>query len=263
PDLIEGSRQKVAQDFLAAQNGAYHSLGKFGIWSLDTERRFGVDEQRWLKLELFRTDYFTHRVMREVYAKLVAADHKVQHVDLKDLATYRCLLTSFGLNAVVFLERAGERDIMVLCERSPRAADVQRPGLFHVTMNEGLSHVDVDPDTGIPSLALCLQRGLMEELHLASGVLTQRMTADFLDVFLLRSRLELGITCSVRISDMTFEQFHETASTAKDRELEIRRVVPIPFDRDAVESFLHDHDMISHGRYAVHMIAPREGLFLR
>ena len=269
PQLIEEARYEVARSFLDSEKGWHFNAGKYGVWAVDFARKWGGDESRSLQLSLYKTDYFTFNVTQTVYGKL-KRDPRYRQI-VEDMTTditprklhkYRLFLSAFGVNAMVFLKNRAEGILCVLTERSTLAADTPGTGVYHVTMNEGLTLIDKDSEMDKVRLSTCLRRGLREELGLNDDVTTTRMTAEFHDLFLVKRSYQLGISASVVLDDMDFEELHGYWGRAKDRNLETRRLVAFSFDRKTVEKFFSRHDFIPYSRYIVALICAHKGVTL-
>jgi hypothetical protein len=65
---------------------------------------FGDDEDPGVELDLFKTDYFTHRVFRSIFHELKSKNHKISSAGLSDFLSYKPFLTSFGINTLLICE---------------------------------------------------------------------------------------------------------------------------------------------------------------
>ncbi|HYH79330.1 MAG TPA: hypothetical protein VEX86_06025 [Longimicrobium sp.] len=259
--LLQQHRREVALDFVHGRNGCYFNHPKFGVYGIDVTPRPTSDERRCLSIELYRTDYFTHKVMRGIYRELKARGHPItQADDQADLQRYNSFCTSLGLNAVVILTSDREGAALVLTRRSKLASETRGRKRYHVTMNEGLSMTDYDSYEGRVSFKQWLRRGLDEELNLPSALVDERVHASFDDIFLVTELFEIGIVATVEISGMTFEELCSRADRAKDKKLEVDALECVPATPKAVRAFLRTHEMVPHGRYAFARVAARQGI---
>ena len=86
--------------------------------------RFGYEEYPGVEMDLFKTDYFTHRVFRSIYHELKRLKHPIISSGLNDFLQYRPILTSFGINTLLICEGEDGREI-VLSKRSARVHGVK------------------------------------------------------------------------------------------------------------------------------------------
>jgi hypothetical protein len=63
PQLIEKHRKIIGEQFINNKNGLLFNGSKYGIFNIEF-KRFGEKEEPGVIIELFETDYFTHRVFR-------------------------------------------------------------------------------------------------------------------------------------------------------------------------------------------------------
>lgn len=260
--LLEQCRAEVAEDFLYGRNGCYFNHNKYGVYSLQTFLRPGKHESPHLTLHIYTTDYFTHKVMRRVYKALKIRGHPITQVDdQKGLEQYRHFTTSIGLNAVIILTNEEEGSTFVVTQRSMAASETDGKKFYHVTMNEGMSVLDYDPDERRVSFKRWLERGLNEELNLNSDwVHAHLKSSSFDDVFLVRGLFEIGIVATIAAEGTTVDELWARARFAKDRKLEVDGLAGVPCTRENLISFLDRHEMIPHGRYALVRVAARAGI---
>lgn len=269
-ELIDVARHEVAEGFLNSNKGWHFNAGKYGVWDVEFARKWGEEESRSLQMTLYRTDYFTFNVTQKIYEMLKRdpgsrhiVDDMTTDITPKKLYKYRMFLSAFGVNAVVFLNSRTKGTVCILAERSILAADTPGSGVFHVTMNEGLTLIDKDNKKDKVRLSTCLRRGLYEELGLNDDVTTTRMKADFHDLFLVKSSYQLGISASVVLEDMDFEEFHGYwAFCAKDRNSETKSLAAINFDKKSIEDFLSRNEVIPYSKYIIALICAHKGVVL-
>jgi hypothetical protein len=258
---IERHRRWVAEDFLHRRHGCHFNQPKFGVYRLDTLQRAGQDERPVLRMEVYNTDYFTHRVFRSVYRELVQEGHPIARCTYGDLARYNCFTTSFGVNAFLILKSdAAHSDVIALAQRSRLAAGNIRGEIFSATVNEGLSSTDVNY-LGQVDLVQCLERGFDEEVGLTRQDLSDARY-NFYDVFLERSRFELGLTCGVVVSGITPEEFSRRAEVAKDRVLEIAALRFLTYTRSSLQKFINEHQFVPHALFTLLRVAVRDQIYL-
>ncbi len=204
PDLlqrIEESRKKIFGQFCREENGCYYNNKKYGIESISRFARTEDDREKpKQKIRVFTTDYFTHRVMKDVCKKLVAEKNSyIDGIDCLRIGDNRLFFTSLGINLVLTEDQVYRDDWGVLItSRSVNASETYRRHLFALSVIEGVSISDGDSYTEQISLPLAAERGLIEEL----GIDREYIKTDslkFYDLFVNRRNLEIGISCSVEL----------------------------------------------------------------
>lgn len=197
----------------------------FGVNHLSLNR-VGIEENSSINLRVYKSDYFTYRVFAYVYQQY---KERFDILNIASLNNITPFLSSFGIGCFVIANN-GERDFVVLAERSGNV--VVDKNKKHFSMNEAFSLLDVDFH-GNPNFAACLYRGLKEELGITEMYSSRVYQYGFLDLGLDANRLEMGISCYAKIrfdNNFTPSLMRELYALAKDRELETKELVFIPFD---------------------------------
>jgi len=262
PELIETARYEVANSFLKSENGLYFNASKYGVWEIDFTSKFGNKETRHLSLSLYHTDYFTFKVTQNIYKKISKEYNLTKDITPTKLKKYNLFLSSFGINALLLLKDKDMGDICIFSERSILASDTDKSNVYHITMNEGLNIDDKDPLDDKVRLSNCLERGFWEELGLNNDYYAQDMTSDFHDLFLVKDSFQLGISASVFIKDMSFDDLYSRAEIAKDKKLEVGKLKPINFDKKSIERFLINNEFIPYSKYIIARLCAHKGIFL-
>jgi len=204
PDLrerIHNSRRKVILQFLHHENGCYFNNLKFGINRINPfERTEDLSERPMLSLEFFTTDYYTHRVMKDVCKQLIAEgnEYLTKELQYTDLTYSRIFFTSLGINLLLLEDEQKESRRILLTSRSANAAETYSKHQYSVSVIEGVSYSDYDSFTENVNLTAAAYRGLLEEL----GVEEHKLQTDklrFYDFFVNKTNLEMGISCSVEL----------------------------------------------------------------
>lgn len=192
--MIEESRRKVFLQFLHQENGCYFNNQKYGVAHISRfERTEDLTEQPILRIEMFLTDYFTHRVMKDV-CKQLAVTHRryLQELDFGKINAEKILFTSLGVN--LLLCEAGEK--VILTSRSTNAAETYNRHSYSLSVIEGVSISDYDTFTRSINLEYAVYRGLKEELGV-DGSYVQKDSLKFYDMFINPANLEMGLSCSL------------------------------------------------------------------
>ena len=224
-EMIEESRRKIFSQFVHKENGSYYNNQKYGISDISGfERTENMREQPVLRVEMFLTDYFTHRVMKDVCKRLTSADPSfIKKINFNKIGSSKILLTSLGVNLIL----SQGNEAVLLTGRSTNAAETYQRHSFSVSMIEGVSISDYDTYNDSISARFAVERGLQEELGVETSML-KIDTLHFYDLFINASNLEIGLSCSIELKqDLTMDQ-DILKLHGKDEGLEIseKRVIP-------------------------------------
>jgi len=228
---------------------------KFGIFNLNFTR-FGENEKPGAEIDLFETDYFTHRVFRSIYHELKENNHEICNVNAHNFLQYRPFFTSFGINTLLITEGDNSKEI-ILSKRSTKVNT--KESMYHITMNEGLSTTDKDPFDKI-DLELCFKRGLLEELGITEKLYNFSVRGSFYDFFLEFNNFEIGLT-SVLEMEVNFEKDIQPL-VARDKVLESSHFVSIPMKYKEINKFVTENKFIPHGRYVLERVLLRENIII-
>ncbi|MBU1833017.1 hypothetical protein [uncultured Pseudomonas sp.] len=253
PELIEKHKAIVGEMFLESKDGLIFNGEKYGVFNLKFTR-FGDQEKPGVEIDLFKTDYFTHRVFRSIYHELKKKDHPICSAGISDFLKYKPFFTSFGINTLLICEGSRGKEV-ILSKRSSRVhGSVPK---YHITMNEGLSQTDKDP-FGRVDLELCFKRGLLEELGINEKLYQHGVKASFYDFFLEKNNFEIGLS-SVFELDLDYEKDVEPL-IARDKHLEVDSFIAIPLKSKDIEKFISSYDFVPHGLYVLERVLLRENV---
>lgn len=255
PELIEKHRNIVGRKFLESADGLIFNGQKYGIFNLRFTR-FGEEENPGVELDLFRTDYFTHRVFRSIYHELKERNHPISSAGISDFLQYKPFFTSFGINTLLICESEKGKNI-VLSKRSSRVHGAVPK--YHITMNEGLSQTDKDP-FGRVDLELCFKRGLLEELGINEKLYQFGVKAAFYDFFLEKNNFEIGLS-SVFELDLDYEK-DIAPLIARDKQLEADSFLTIPLNSKEIKKFVYTNEFVPHGLYVLERVLLRENILI-
>lgn len=226
PDLMERineSRRRIFMQFVNHENGCYFNNKKFGVNSIN---RFGrtedLAEKPILMLEMFTTDYYTHRVMKDVCKQLVREDNEfiLHQLNFDDMEYTRIFFTSLGVNLLLFEDELKKDRNVILTSRSVNAAETYSSHQYSVSVIEGVSYSDYDAYTNNVNLRLAVQRGLLEELGVGEHLIKSDKL-KFYDLFINMVNLEMGISCSVELKKNIGIESDILKCHGKDEQLEI------------------------------------------
>jgi len=253
PALIEKHRVLVGLKFLDAAEGMIFNGDKYGVFNLRFTR-FGEEENPGVEIDLFKTDYFTHRVFRSIYHELKERGHEIARANSDTFLTYRPFFTSFGVNCLLICD-GGKGKEVILSKRSARVAGSKSQ--YHITMNEGLSRTDKDP-FGRIDIELCFKRGLLEELGIGENIYQLAVKSAFYDFFLEKNNFEIGVSAVFEL-ELDFEK-DIAPLIARDKQLEIDSFIPLPMRSKAINRFVRENDFVPHGLYVFERVLLRKGL---
>ena len=239
-ERIEKSRKKVFEDFRKAENGCYFNNKKYGIENINPFGR-SRDEREVpkLDLEMYVTDYFTHRVMKDICKTLIAEGNGYLHqIDYTAIGANKIFFTSLGINLLILEDSGRDNYSTLITSRSTNAAETDQKHNFALSVIEGVSICDYDNFQRRIRLTLAVERGLREELGVEEHHL-QRDTLKFYDLFVNRDNLEIGIFCTIELKKQYGIKEHIVDLRGKDDLLEIsdKRTVPI----SELETFVRDN----------------------
>jgi len=254
-ELIEKHRLIVSEKFINSKEGMLFNAKKYGVFNLNFTR-FGENEKPGVELDLFETDYFTHRVFRSIYHELKEKNHKITNVNAHNFLQYKPFFTSFGINTLLITEGDKGKEI-ILSKRSTKVNTQE--SRYHITMNEGLSTVDKDPFDKI-DLELCFKRGLLEELGITEKLYNLSVRGSFYDFFLEFNNFEIGLT-SVLEMELNFEKDIQPL-VARDKVLESSYFVSIPLKQKDISNFIKKNKFIPHGQYVLERVLLRENIII-
>jgi hypothetical protein len=239
--------QRVAKDFASMSNGCLFNGNKYGILDYRVARTNDEKEFPILNLYCFDTDYFTDRVFTELW-KSLPSEVRNKHSELSNQRSVAFLSCSLGINCVVICAD----DKLLITQRSTRVG--LSTNQKHISMNEGLTQTD--RDTGdVPSIRLCLLRGLREELGIRETDILKMEIGDF---FLERNHFQFGLTSVVHLATGSQELRH---AISKDRTLESDSFIFVDFhDTKELLKLLKSSrlEFVPHGYYTLLRILLRE-----
>lgn len=266
PDLIariERSRKKIFHQFRNKENGCYFNNKKYGVESLNPFGRTR-DEREIPKLELqmFVTDYFTHRVMKDVCKSLIAdGDRYLSKIDYTAIGVNKIFFTSLGINLLLLEDSLRDDYSMLITSRSTNAAETYQKHNFSMSVIEGVSISDYDNYQHKIRLTLAVERGLIEELNV-KGDLLQLNTLKFYDLFVNRDNLEIGISCTIDLKREYGIKENVLKLRGKDEDLEIsdKRAIPV----SELEAFIsnNQNSILPQAMYVLCSFMENRGVFM-
>lgn len=233
-ELLEKSRMKIAQKFVDRADGMYFNNLLFGVISSDSNSRTpDAQEKMVYNIDLFETDYFTHRVVEELLDSITLSPVEISKGRLNEALSWT--RTSFGLSIILRIPASKE---ILMTKRSREAAYTQDRDLFYVSATETFSFTDYDHN-GNPSLQKCLLRGLEEELGIPEHMV-DIASIRFLDAFYETHFHQDGFVVTIDLKkEYTFADVAELQ--AKDKAMEIQKMHLLSDTRASIREFIKDN----------------------
>lgn len=195
-DNIRHYIEEVNSEILKSDNTFNFIADQYGVFSAKYEKGST------LILSVYKTNYFTFRVMNKLY-KDTPVLHKISQKicssrNNKVLNEGFLLLfpffASLGTNIIIEFVSANRGKGFLIQKRSPKSFG--NTSQYHISVNETFSFTDIDET--IPKLSKCIQRGIDEELGLDLSKEFSDKRITYLDLFLNPSRGNLGISAVYR-----------------------------------------------------------------
>lgn len=246
---IEQARMTVANRFAGAEKGNYFNSRTIGLRKY-TFDRVGNLEQSKLDIQVYRTDYFTHKVMQNVIYDLIREKTvKIDEIEKNHallFEKYFPFLASMGLNVFILSDNESRLN---LCRRSRNASrdGVNLSGKLHVTMNEGFTATDYDKRRqghGNITIDNCYRRGMEEELGIKENN-TKLGEINVYDFFFSKSLFQIGLFAWASYRGNEDDLIN---SPAQDRSLESAGMVQCDFNNKDIQKLLIEEEFTCYSR---------------
>jgi TIR domain len=203
---------------------------KFGVARIRRTRQSESEYHR-LIVNIYETDYLTSLFTKKLYNRL--NPQRLVRIDRnQDLSQYSGLLASFGFDILLFLPYERIPHVLIT-KRSMNVSDaVHSGGLWHVSMNEGLSASDRYATEFDASSTFF--RGFDEELNLEQSNI---MRAELFEPFLEYYNFEIGIAGAAYTS-LNLKHLCRRAELAADIVLETDQLFALPATADEITNFV-------------------------
>ena len=222
--MIEDSRRKVFLQFLHQENGCYFNNQKYGVSRISRfERTEDIVEKPMLRIEMYLTDYYTHRVMKDVCKKLVNSHWEyIRELDYQKIDAEKIFFTSLGVN--LLLCEANKKDEalgkVILTSRSTNAAETYGRYSYSLSVIEGISKSDYDMYARSVNVEFAVYRGLKEELGVDDSYVSKD-SLKFYSFFVNSANLEMGLSCSIELKQEYTLEKDIRSLHGKDEMLEV------------------------------------------
>lgn len=228
--ILEEQRQIVANSFASRTGGMYFNGEKYGVlYSDGFGRTADKIEDPKLFIELFKTDYYTQRIIEKTLHKINIRNK----IDLNFLnQSMRGLRPSLGVSIILYIPDSNE---IILTKRSKHASYNEKDKEWiYVSVTESFTTTDYDEFQKTPDLILCIQRGLKEELGIDKNTIQD---IKIYNMFFEKNFFQDGILAVAYLNKyITYQDVVNLA--AKDKELEISSFLPIKNSKNELHKFI-------------------------
>ena len=252
-DIIEQSRRVIAKEVVESlKKGQMRFNGPM----------LGVKEYQnktnEASIRLFRTDYYTNRVMNKVYNCLRKQEYICAPKNVDEVNALYPFMAALGVDILIKLKNG----TTMIVERSKKLENMEDESLWHVSMNEAVSHTDYQLDSSESYIdeELCVSRGLKEELKIPPEAI-EKDSVQLTDVYFLQDKCEIGIAGMVALKKGVTETRVRLAHYgAKDSVLESEKEMKtVVLSALAVKRFLKKEKMTESCRYLFSVWLCRRG----
>ena len=253
--MLQESERQVAESLLQKiEAGEPYFIGYMYCIQKMQPNREGIEERPTVDVSSFLSDYYTHRVMANIYRKVYRNNPEIAPSRISpQLAKLRYFLTSFGIDTLIILADEGEHGSVVFAKRSGKLYNM-REDMWHEAMNEAVSVSDLDETTGTISFEKAIARGIREELGVDLKTGKYPYDIQYSDIALIQDPLEAGVSAFVTIHNLTYKDLELMYLSAKDRELESVGLTMVPLDEGFLEAFLSQNHVTPACTHMVEML---------
>lgn len=192
-----------------------------GVSNITAQRSGDGIETHSLKLEMYRSDYFTFKVVSKLYENMVASlgdkDNPFDIRTIEDIPYYAPFLCSLGMGG--FLLRKEELKESALWIK--RSSGCEAANLYHFSYDETVAIKDLEEDGRTVNLYGTMYRGIKEELGLSGDELMHEGGIFEIGVILTSSRIELELLSFQVLHPSAYSRFPELLEAADDSKLEV------------------------------------------
>lgn len=221
--LIEKTACEVADYVLGRlrSNAIMFNGPMVGVLDIAAQRSPDGIETHSLTMKMYRSDYFTFKVMSKIYEKLMdSLGDKGNPFDIRiieDIPYYAPFLCSLGMGG--FLLRKEELKESALWIK--RSSGCEAANLYHFSYDETVAVKDLKEDGQTVDLYGTMYRGIKEELGLGRSELLSDGGIFEIGVILTSSRIELELLSFQVLHPLAYSRFPELLEAADDAKLEV------------------------------------------
>lgn len=192
-----------------------------GVSEITAQRSPDGIETHSLMLKMYRSDYFTFKVMSKIYGNLIASlGDKGDPFDIRtieDIPYYAPFLCSLGMGGFL-LRKEGLKESALWIKRS---SGCEAANLYHFSYDETVAIKDLEEDGKTVNLYGTMYRGIKEELGLGRNELVSDGGIFEIGVILTSSRIELELLSFQVLHPSAYSRFPELLEAADDAKLEV------------------------------------------
>lgn len=192
-----------------------------GVSEITAQRSPDGIETHSLMMKMYRSDYFTFKVMSKIYGNLIASlGDKGNPFDIRtieDIPYYAPFLCSLGMGGFL-LRKEGLKESALWIKRS---SGCEAANLYHFSYDETVAIKDLEEDGKTVNLYGTMYRGIKEELGLGRNELVSDGGIFEIGVILTSSRIELELLSFQVLHPSAYSRFPELLEAADDAKLEV------------------------------------------
>lgn len=192
-----------------------------GVSEITAQRSPDGIETHSLTMKMYRSDYFTFKVMSKIYGNLIASSgDKWNPFDIRtieDIPYYAPFLCSLGMGGFL-LRKEGLKESALWIKRS---SGCEAANLYHFSYDETVAIKDLEEDGKTVNLYGTMYRGIKEELGLGRNELVNDGGIFEIGVILTSSRIELELLSFQVLHPSAYSRFPELLEAADDAKLEV------------------------------------------
>lgn len=199
------------------------------------------DEEHRYLIRLFKTDYFSFKVIDKIYEKLVAKEATFFNIEaFSDFERVFPFMACIGVGGILNLNFHGIDGVII----GQRSNSVACPGAWHLSFDETYDPRDKKPyEIGgeFPDILICMKRGLVEELGINIDKLNYKIDKSCFVIIKTESRFEVGLFVYVDLFINNNKELYDAITKiayASDVDNEYEQVQIIP--KNEVEHILND-----------------------
>lgn len=193
---------------------------------------FDKEEYSYL-IKLFKTDYFTFKVVDKLYEKLVKKDAEFFNiVEFADFERVYPFMACISTGGILNLNFHGINGVII----GQRSSSVACPGAWHLSFDETYDPRDKIPyklGGEFPNIKICMKRGLVEELGINIDKLNYNIDKSCIAIIKTESRFEVGLFVYVDLLIKNKKELYRAIANiafASDVDNEYEQVQIIPKD---------------------------------
>lgn len=216
---LEETACEVADEFVKKieEHKTIFNGPMLGVSSIIARRSADGREVRSLELEMYRSDYFTFKLVSRIYQKLIKDEEQglfaIQRIE--DIPRFAPFLCSLGMGGFVVTPDAGGGKALWI----KRSGACEASHLYHFSYDETVAVMDVkDKEVDLYGT---LYRGVREELGLSDKDLTGQGGIFEIGIILTRDRIELEMLSYLVLKPSMYAGFGSQLDAAEDSKLEV------------------------------------------